>query len=192
MRSFIITLGLILLIAATASSPLQGTCIPHPADATATLQGSFTIDLALSSNCNVRCDVCTWRTSGGSGTELTIDPASIRFTGDSQTPDTIDVVTLFNFLSQTAVVQAYSLGYITCPPVCSDTYTSKVYQASCVQRNGSGSSTLFSACGSGDFCAQVYKICCPNGMGSPAISYLRSEGTICTGGVSGTCLATCQ
>jgi hypothetical protein len=191
MRSFVITLGLILLIAATASS-LHAACIPHPTDATATLEGSFTIDLAISANCNVRCDFCTWRTSGGSGTDITINPASIRFSSNATIADTINTVTLFNLLAQTTVAQAFALGYITCPTVCSDNYTIKVYQASCVQRSGIGTSALFNECGSGDYCARVYTVCCPVGAGSPVISFLRTEGTICSGGASGTCIATCQ
>lgn len=192
MRSFVITLGIVLLIAATASSSLTAACIPHPTDATATLEGSFTIELALSTACNVRCDVCTWRVSGGSGADITIDPASIRFSSNAAIADTINTVTLFNLLAQTAVAQAYTLGYITCPGICSDTYTTKVYQASCVQRTGSGTSALYSACSGGDYCARLYKICCPSGAGSPAITYQSSQGTVCTGGVTGACLATCQ
>src|SRR5258708_154720 len=129
--SFLITTALV-----------SATCMHHPTDASAVQQASFSIVVTLGGSNQVRFDVCTWVVSGG-GIDVTLDAASTRCTSGSGF-DSIPTATLFGVLSQVAVAQSITLGYLTCQVTCGDGASTHVFASACVTRTGSGTTTVFS------------------------------------------------
>lgn len=188
MKSLITPLSAALLIIVLHATSLFASIIPHPAEPDAVYQGSFTIDITISSTSEVRCDVCTWRVSGG-GIEFTIDESSIRMNGGSGSG--IDTYLLFDLIARAAVERGIALGYLSCGGSCLEGTGTKVYHASCVERTGAGIDTRFIPCGAVPVGYRSYSVCCPVGEGSPIITTRSISGVQCAGGSSG-CRSTCH
>jgi hypothetical protein len=154
----------------------------HPTDPAAVQQGTFTVDITFGGLSEVRCDVCTWLISGG-GIDITIDAGSAHCVSGASTMDSIATATLFGVIAQSAVAQAISFGYLTCQATCvSSGISTHVYMAACVTRAGSGLNTAFSPCDQTSICSRAFRICCPNGLGSPTINLISTDSQNCTAG----------
>lgn len=160
---------------------VSATCLQHPTDGSAVQQGSFTVDVSLGGSTQVRCDVCTWALTGG-GMDITLDAASVRCISGGSAIDSVSTPVLFALFSQVAVAQSITLGYLTCQGSCGEGVSTHVFARACVTRTGSGSTTAFSLCDGQYFCNRSYRVCCPNGLGSPSITLLSADTPACTAG----------
>jgi hypothetical protein len=160
---------------------VSATCIHHPTDGSAVQSGSFSVDISLGGSTQVRCDVCTWVVSGG-GTDITLDASSVHAVSGGGALDSTSTITLFSLFAQVAVAQSVAYGYLTCQATCGGGVSTHVFASSCVTRTGSGSTTAFSPCDQQYFCNRSYRVCCPNGQGSPSITLLGTDAPACTSG----------
>lgn len=179
---------LLILIHACGGAAARAECGPHPSDTAAVLLGSFACvadpasgaggeagrgDLYLpeagSGSCRTQFEVCVWRTAGNR-IDYVIQAASITFSGDCGAEiDAVATVALFDIMAAAAVQRGAVLGYGNCGATCNPGDTCRVFESSCVLREGSGDATTFAACDENAFCARTYVVCCPDGPSLPSI-----------------------
>jgi hypothetical protein len=164
------------------------TCLPPTGYPGATMLGTFdatsTVASGVSSRqfetsgsgteCKVTWTTCVWRTGGGS-ILYAIDPLSVAFTGDCT--DTLPTTALFALMMQESLGKGIGLGYSPCPSSCANPIITRVYTVSCVLRTGSGSSTSFTPCSTGQSYRE-YSYCCAGGV--PVITELPVASDGCT------------
>jgi hypothetical protein len=187
MRTLHKALGTLLSLL-TTTAVVSATCMQHPTDPSAIQMASTYVDLMLGGSTQVRCDVCTWAIAGG-GTDITIDASSFRCVNGGSAVDSVSTTMLFGLFTQVAIAQAISLGYLTCPAICGGGISVHVFMIACVTRTGLGSATSFSPCEQPSHCNRSYRVCCPNGLGSPTITLISTDSPSCTGGNG--CYGTC-
>jgi len=206
MKTFSLTLLLGLLVnAATASA--QVFC--NPTDSSATLLDSVTVTVAVSTTPpqdpgvdesgkkkgntgQIIWEMVLWNTSGGPN--ISIDPASIRFSGEDQAIDNMSVDELLDLIAQTSILQAIASGRFPCPSVCGGAAFSISFPA-CVSRIGAGVNTQIVPCEGAGCCTRLYEVCCPGGGGAPVIVRVAAQGGDCSGaaGAGGSaCVSTCN
>lgn len=122
--------------------------------------------------------------------EFHIPVDSIRFSGDGSAADSLSTQDLFALIAQTTILDAISLGYISCSGTCPG-ITVRVYLPSCVQRSGSGSSTSFTSCSSSQCCVREYQVCCPAPNGSPVLTPVQSQTPSCLSSAAIGCESAC-
>lgn len=118
-----------------------------------------------------------------------IDVSSIRFEGDPDVVDFASTKDLFDAISFASASKAVELGLIDCPASCASPGYVTVLHPSCVDRFGTGESTRFIPCSSSNCCTRRYGVCCPNGAGSPDITFVDVYGAGCQ---DDDCSTTCQ
>lgn len=178
---------------------LATTCPSHPTDSVAYVDTTFSIsvsiagdassradfDLAQTEDCHVRGEVCVWRTAGG-GYEYHLVAESISADPGCDAIDSYSTIELFDMLSVAAVTRAVEIGRSPCGT--SQSFNTKVWSVSCVDRTGSGDSTAFATCPPVSFSSRALAVVCL-GAGASQVTITGSViGSSCTTG----CEATCQ
>lgn len=204
---------LLSLICAFGGTAARGECGSHPSDTSAVLLGSFICvadpaseaggdagqgDLYLpqagSGSCRTQFEVCVWR-SADNRIDYVIQAASITFSGDCGAEvDAVATVAFFDIMAAAAAEHGAALGYGDCGASCNPGDTCRVFQSSCVLREGSGGATTFAACDADAFCTRTYVVCCPDGPNLPSIQLISSTTTTtcsAAGGLLPGCEVTC-
>ncbi len=133
-------------------------------------------------------DVTTFRSASGQ-IGYSVDPKTIRFSGDGAAVDGSTTLQIFDLIAKSAVSKGLALGYPACPIPCEAPAVVTVGFPSCVTRIGAGLGTTFDTCGTG-CCTRYYTVCCPTGVLSPSITLLRVDTKPCAGGLP-ECEPTC-
>jgi hypothetical protein len=180
----VIALFVLTAITALAQTP----CAPHPSDPGATLVGSMKVSVDIAqgavvsrkdgkkgTKCTAEQLICVWRTSNG-GTDLIGDPATVRFSGTCLTD--FPASDLFALIGQKAVAQALSSGYIKCGDGLAGMPAVRFQVATCVSKNGTGSSMTFGPCTTVQ-CVRAYTVSCPHGSSTPVISRAPADNSGC-------------
>jgi hypothetical protein len=128
--------------------------------------------------------ITLWSVSGG--TDYTLDPDSLTFSGDGGWLEQNSAATLFDLLAKAAVAQSVALGYTPCTLSCTPGGTNvHAYTPSCVVRVGSSIDTRFVAQSPSVLCMREYMVCCPSGVTTPQVTPVLHEGTVCSGAANG-------
>lgn len=190
MKRLPFVLSLLLAIVLTARSQTFD-CAHHPSDSAAYKVGLLPVTITLSdpsapqeSFSSVVNNVIIFRVSSGRN-EYVLCPDSIKFHGPCSMVDTMSASKLFDLLGRATAAMAVAAGYSPCSSVCVMPDTVRVYQPSCVHRNGSGGSTSFTLCGPGVAANRDYGVCCPVGGPTPNVTLLSSHGNGCNGSPGG-------
>lgn len=138
---------------------------------------------------DVIVEISIWRTQNGN--VYSIQPGSIRFSGDDRAIDSMPTKMLFDLIAQAAVGQGHTAGYSTCPANCGNNFV-RVSLPACVRRLGSGKATRFESCRPGACCTRTYSLCCPDGNGTPTIRLVGSSGSDCSGDTGPGCMPVCN
>lgn len=187
-----------LLLLATLCTAAHAQTIVFLPDPSATLIGTFQIRLNVERDpqgnpiLGKTASGTDWITSIGSfrtqqgAVAYQIITESIDVIGtDGALINDVTTEQLYTWLSQAAVAEGTRLGYTPAPP-CLTPASIKSYAHPCVQRNGSGLNTSFTACaGQGMYSMWEYAVCMPQGATTAQVSLVNMLHL-------GTCIAPCE
>lgn len=118
-------------------------------------------------------------TGGTGGVVLSIPVETIAFAGNgADSINNISAADLMTYIDAVSIREAM-LNESIAPPAAGSSTTIRVYQAGCVARVGSGSSTHFVPGTSGP-CVKTFRITTPADGGEPAIALIGSVGPNCS------------
>ncbi len=188
MKTIVLTLLAMLLYLAIPSSAQTLPCYDSSSLPIDTLRVETILQGEQGRVSKIVHDVIVERVTPTDQINYRIELPSIRFSGDAEPINETSTVAMFNAMAYATVSTGISAGYTLCVSSCIRPAKTRVAVASCVNRNNSGLTTSFVACGIVGCCARNYLVCCPNGPGLPNITLDSSYTAPCQGN---DCWSTC-